>query len=263
MKFIKKSILALLCFTLVFTLGFQKETHAVSNEDYKIITNDNDKLVIETEIDGIKGLIKVDKETLDMSVQTNEKSEDVGQLGKEYKLEVENVTTEEVEATVTDIETEEKFTVSSSKVADPSRAAAAFAIPIGVAITQQLLRALAASGLVIAIGGSTYIAYKEFAKRSKSKTHYVAIRRTGGLFIGNGMDTTRAITHLQGGGDTWSTSQSNAQSLAKMASMIGKAVGPEIDANGSGKHYHYHPVSYLKQGKSVRMNCHAFYGGPR
>ncbi|MEC0037814.1 PBSX family phage terminase large subunit [Bacillus cereus] len=142
-------------------------------------------------------------------------------------------------------------------IVDPS---AAFAIPIGVAITQQLLRALAASGLVIAIGGSTYIAYKEFAKRSKSKTHYVAIRRTGGLFIGNGMDTTRAITHLQGGGIR---GLHLAQSLAKMASMIGKAVGPEIDVNGSGKHYHYHPVSYLKQGKSVRMNCHTFYGGPR
>lgn len=247
----------------MFTLGFQKETHAISNEDYKIVTNDNDKLVIETELDGIKGSITVDKESLDMFVQTNEESENVRQFGKEYRLEVENVTTEEIEATVTDIEKKKEFTIGSSKIADPSRAAAAFVIPIGVAITQQLLRALAASGLVIAIGGSTYIAYKEFAKRSKSKTHYVAIRRTGGLFIGNGMDTTRAITHLQGGGDTWSTSKSNAQDLAKAASWIRKAVGAEIDAYGSGKHYHYHPVSLVRQGKSVRMDCHAFFGDPR
>ena len=89
----------------MFTLGFQKETHAISNEDYKIVTNDNDKLVIETELDGIKGSITVDKESLDMFVQTNEESENVRQFGKEYRLEVENVTTEEIEATVTDIET--------------------------------------------------------------------------------------------------------------------------------------------------------------
>lgn len=88
----------------MFTLGFQKETHAISNEDYKIVTNDNDKLVIETELDGIKGSITVDKESLDMFVQTNEESENVRQFGKEYRLEVENVTTEEIEATVTDIE---------------------------------------------------------------------------------------------------------------------------------------------------------------
>ncbi|TDL89552.1 hypothetical protein E2R55_09260 [Vibrio vulnificus] len=68
---------------------------------------------------------------------------------------------------------------------------------------------------------------------------------------------------MKSGADTWSTSKSNAQSVAKAASPISKVLGPEIDKSGKGKVYHYHPISGIKQGVSVRMGSHAFYGTPR
>ena len=91
----------------------------------------------------------------------------------------------------------------------------------------------------------------------------MAIRRSDGLYIGNGVSRSKAVSYLKSGKDTWSTSKTNAQSITKSASPIGKAVGAEIDKNGKGKHYHYHPVNRVKQGKSVRMSSHAFYGVPR
>ncbi|MDQ0163271.1 hypothetical protein [Aeribacillus alveayuensis] len=100
-------------------------------------------------------------------------------------------------------------------------------------------------------------------KRNKTYSYYMAIRESNGLFIGNGLSRSAAISRLKIGGDTWSTSKSNAQSIAKAASPIGKVVGAEIDKYGKGKHYHYHPVSRYSQGKSIRMAAHAFYGSPR
>lgn len=75
--------------------------------------------------------------------------------------------------------------------------------------------------------------------------------------------------------DTWSTTQSNAQTIANGASPLGKAIGPEIDMkNGtpkSGYFYHYHVANEILLGQYTRMNgydtynkngVHVFYGAP-
>lgn len=91
----------------------------------------------------------------------------------------------------------------------------------------------------------------------------MASRQKSGLFIGNGLSKKNAVKRLKKQLDTWSTSKRNAQTIAKQASPISKIVGAEIDKNGKGKHYHYHPAKSKKQGKYIRMKSHAFYGAPR
>ncbi len=96
-----------------------------------------------------------------------------------------------------------------------------------------------------------------------------------GIFIGDGITQAKAVTRLKTGYDPWSTSKTNAQTIAKEASPIGKAIGPEIDMkNGtpkSGYFYHYHVAQEKLLSEYIRLcgkddnnknGVHAFYGAP-
>ncbi|MEK4198117.1 SAR2788 family putative toxin [Cytobacillus sp. FSL K6-0265] len=197
-----------------------------------------------------------DEDSRLISIETDS---DGNTVEKEYQVVIEEADEEKIIATFIDLSTGEEYTYNSTELS----ASFAPAIPIGIGIGKALLDSLFAAGLAVVIAGVTYVSYSEFSKKKKTKSHYMATRKSSGLFIGNGMSRTKAVSHLKSGKDTWSTSKSNAQSIAKSASPKGKAVGAEIDKNGKGKHYHYHPVKSVKQGKSVRMASHAFYGAPR
>lgn len=261
MKFIKKSITVFLSFVLLFSFVLHNESKAESlnNKDYQIIANNEEKLVITAEKGGVKGLMTLNKENMEVILETDEISQETGKRGKEYKVNIENATAERVEATFTDTETNESYEVNSDEIT----ASFVWFVPIGIAIGEALLAHLISIGLAVTISGVTYIAYSEFKKRKRTYSHYMAIRKDKGLFIGNGLKRSAAVSRLKKGGDTWSTSKNNAKSIAKDASPIKKIVGPEIDKKGKGKHYHYHPISGYKHGKGVRMKAHAFYGAAR
>ncbi|MEC3608533.1 SAR2788 family putative toxin [Bacillus glycinifermentans] len=261
MKFIKKSIAIFLSFILIFTFILHNESKAkgLNNKDYQIITNNERELVITAKKGGVKGIMTLDKENMEISLETDEISQDTGKKGKEYKVNIENATDEKIEATFIDTETNEKYEINSDEIT----ASFVWFIPIGIAIGEALLAHLISIGLAVTISGVTYIAYSEFKKRKRTYSHYMAVRKSKGLFIGNGLKRSAAVARLKRGDDTWSTSKNNAKSIAKAASPIKKIVGPEIDKKGKGKHYHYHPISRYKHGKGVRMKAHAFYGAAR
>lgn len=261
MKCFRKSIAVILSLVLTFTFILHNESkaEALNNKDYQIVTNDEEKLVITAEKGGVKGLMTLDKENMKLSLITDEISQKTGEKGKEYKVNIENATNEKIEATFTDTETNKKYEINSDEVT----ASFVWFIPIGIVIGEALLAHLISIGLAVTISGVTYVAYSEFKKRKRTYSHYMAVRKSKGLFIGNGLKRPAAIARLKRGDDTWSTSKNNAKSIAKAASPIKKIVGPEIDKKGKGKHYHYHSISRYKHGKGVRMKAHAFYGAAR
>ncbi|MFY0801920.1 SAR2788 family putative toxin [Peribacillus frigoritolerans] len=212
------------------------------------------------DIENAQVALSVNHETNDIILKSIEKDVVGNEVEKEYKVDVETATEEEIVATFTDVATGQEFKVDSNEL---QASFVWFLVPVGVVIGEVLLAHLISAGLAIVISGVAYLAVAEFLKRPKTKSHYTAVRKSSGLFIGNGITHAKAASRLKSGADTWSTSKSNAQSVAKAASPISKALGPEIDKSGKGKLYHYHPISGYKQGVSVRMGSHAFYGSPR
>lgn len=240
-----------------FDLSEEEIGEDFSNEDVNVepftVTNANVTLSINIETNEIKVISK------ELDADGNEQI-------NEYSIDTENaVAGETLEATFTDLETGEKYDVNSEEL---KASFVWFAIPIGVVIGEALLAHLISIGLAATISGVTYIAISEFLKKDRSKkyNHYMVHldNKKKFLGVGNGISATKAASRLKSGLSTWSTSKSNAQSVAKKGSPIGKALGPEIDKNKSGKLYHYHPIKGYKNGKSVRIEgAHAFYGSPQ
>lgn len=160
-----------------------------------------------------------DKNNKLVSIETDS---DGNEIEKEYTVVIEEASEKKILATFIDLSNGDKYTYDSTELT----ASFAPAIPIGIGISKALLDALFATGLVIVLAGVTYISFSEFSKKEKFKNHYMATRRSNGLYIGDGMSRSKAVSHLKAGKDTWSTSKTNAQSIAKSASPIKKAVGP-------------------------------------
>lgn len=241
--------------TVETELSLSESEYLQKSNDLQLNQSNQEQVIEEVEVNLDLNLDENEDHRL-VSLETDTNGNTVE---KEYEVIIEEANDEKVKATFIDVSTGEKYNYDSTVLS----ASFAPAIPIGIGIGKALLDALFATGLAIVIAGVTYVSYNEFSKKKKTKNHYMAVRKSDGLFIGNGMSRSKAVSHLKKGNDTWSTSKSNAQSIAKSASPIGKAVGAEIDKYGKGKHYHYHPVQSVKQGKSVRMSSHAFYGAPR
>ncbi|WP_394514284.1 SAR2788 family putative toxin [Priestia aryabhattai] len=206
--------------------------------------------------------LTLNHETNEITVSSIEKDEDGNEQVKEYNVSINNASEDGIDAKFIDTDSGESYKVDTNEL---QASFIWFAIPIGVAIGEALLSHLISIGLATVISGVTYLAISEFMKRPKSYNHYMAyIDKKGKFWVGNGISKAKAISRLKSKQNTWSTSKSNAQTVAKGASPISKAVGPEIDKYGSGKLYHYHPVTGYKNGKSIRLeSAHAFYGSPR
>lgn len=127
---------------------------------------------------------------------------------------------------------------------------------LGIPLAISLLQALVGASAVVVVAGITYVAVAEAVaaiKRSGSSyQHFRALRRAGNLAIGNGLSFTNAITHLRGGGDTWSRTEGGAYAVARGVKNA-RPEGAEKDDKGSGKHCHYHPANRTPA-------SHAFFG---
>lgn len=204
-------------------------------------------------------------ETNEVIVESSEIDQEGNLITNEYNVAIDNASKDQgIDAVFTDKETGEVYQVDSEELQ------ASFiwliAIPIGVVIGEVLLSHLIAAGLAMVLSGVTYLAISEFLKRPKTYNHYMAhIDKNKKFWVGNGISKMSAVIRLGAGNSTWSTSSTNAATVAKEASPIGKAIGPEIDGgNRLGKLYHYHPVTGYKQGVSIRLEgAHAFFGSPQ
>lgn len=260
-------------FSVIFTNFNSSRANAETNErNVEILVNNPQKIKLKMENEGVIGFLEFDKETKEVTYKTNEKNKE-GKNEKEYLVEVDEATSEGVIAEFTDTDDNTTYEYNSVEAS----ASWAFLIPVGVAIGGALIEHLIALGLAIVIGGVAYIAYEEFINRKKDYSHYSVHLDTKNntIFFGDGISATKAINRLKSGYDTWSTSKTNAQTIAKGASPLSKAIGPEIDMrNGTpkaGYFYHYHVANEWLLGEYTRLGgkdtyningVHAFYGGP-
>lgn len=254
--------------TIETDVSFDEEVFDLSEQELQAI----DEAAVSQEDSNAEPIAVTDANvSLIFNYETNEtiiKSTETDQEGKEitneFNVVIDNATEESgIQAEFIDTDTGDVYKVDSEGV---EASIVWFAIPIGVAIGEALIAHLISIGLAMVLSGVTYLAISEFLKRPKNYTHYMAyIDRAGKFWVGNGLSRSKAVSRLKSGNSTWSTSSSNASSIAKEASPLGKAVGAEIDGgNRSGKLYHYHPVIGYKSGKSVRLEgAHAFFGSPQ
>lgn len=165
----------------------------------------------------------------------------------------------ELDETSVVVEFQDPGTGETVRYEDGTGELAAIPLVIGIPIGISLLKALFAATAVVVVAGVTYVvateAIKAIQSRGSSYQHFAALRRSSGLFIGNGMSLNSAIQRGRVGSDTWSRSSSGARAVAYGVNNR-TPVGPEIDASGSNKHWHYHP-------SNRRPAMHAFYGSPR
>ena len=182
---LRKGFALVLSFILIFSISFPSISKAEStkNEEFTILVNNDKKIQIKAERDGVKAILKFDKETYELSLSTNEKSKKTGKNNTEYKIDVETATSEQIEATFTDVESGEEYVVNT----DELQASFAFLLPIGVVIGEALLAHLVAAGLAFTIAGISYVAATEVIKelQKKKDNHYAAKLKNDVLYIGN------------------------------------------------------------------------------
>lgn len=147
------------------------------------------------------------------------------------------------------------------------------AIPLLGKLFWWAFRKLIRSGVVVIVAGSAltlaHVALKNIYANRQSSNHYAAylienlkIRKTN-LFLGNSLNTRRAMDRLRRGENVWSKTKKLAHDIAKSASPVNRAVGPEIDSNlYGGKFYHFHMLYRKANGKFDRKKGHSFYGYP-
>lgn len=189
---------------------------------------------------------------------------------QEYELEVNNLSTENFNATLTDLSTSEQAEISNTNEEIKKSAfwVPALGIFVGVSMLEMLaisvgvttLIYLASQGLINLVSGVLWVAGKVANDNAKNKkyVHYEASRANNskGIWVGPGKTKSKAIARIKAGKDCWSTDYINVCLLATGASPTGRYLYHDPhNPNSSGVRTfaHYHP--YETNG------AHSFYGG--
>lgn len=138
-------------------------------------------------------------------------------------------------------------------------ASAAWAIPVGIYITQHVASQLLLIGFAVIVGGLIGFALTIISVNPRYRKYYDHYRvvRAGkvGLTVLNGMNLNTATNYMKAGGDVWSTSQPLAWKIAYYAGKPkgGRLQQPtKVERHGSGNFWHYHTWN--------RAGGHSFYG---
>jgi hypothetical protein len=188
---------------------------------------------------------------------------------QEYALEVDNLSTEEFNATLTDLSTKEQAEINSTNEEIETSAfwVPALGIFVGLSMLEMLaisvgaatLIYLASQGLINLVSGALWVAGKVANDNAKNKkyVHYEASRANNskGIWVGPGKTKAKAIARIKSGKDCWSVDSTNARLLATGSSPTGRYIyhDPHKANSGVRTFAHYHP--YETNGS------HSFYGG--
>jgi hypothetical protein len=175
-------------------------------------------------------------------------------LDATFSILVEELNGQEIAFAITDVNTGKVQHYSS----DEGVQSVLPAIVVGLALGVKALAALQAASRLIVVARITYVlvseAMKVIQQSGSDRQHFLALRRPGGLFIGNGISFNAAVDTARAGSDVWSRSESGAEAVCRSARHK-QPIGPEIDRRGSGLVWHFHPAP--------RKGAHCFYGPPR
>lgn len=145
------------------------------------------------------------------------------------------------------------------------------AIPLIVIVGEAMMGVLINLAVTIKVSGILYTMAVEIVEtlRKKEYKHYRAMLRIEDgkfakrrvLYIGDAFeDLVEAHLYFTGGGDVWSTTRENAESVARFG---GARVVEEIDRynqfeiqNGNEYYWHFHRIT----GLNTRVGGHSFYG---
>src|SRR5687767_5963163 len=105
-------------------------------------------------------------------MKTNEKSKKTDKEERNYKVVIDDVVDEAIDATFTDIETNEVYKIEKDKL----HASFAFLVPIGVVIGEWLLSQLLAMALAITIGSISYTLVTEVAATKGTSTNSILFK---------------------------------------------------------------------------------------
>lgn len=184
--------------------------------------------------------------------QATVESADPGVGSQEFIFHVHELTDSSLSVTVTDPRTGE-----TEHVATSTGSGAAIPLILGIPLLVSALEALLAASAVVIVAGVTYVAVtnaiQALNRDGSSYQHFIAMRLANRpLMIGGGISFGTAVKIVSGGGDIWSRSQGGAKTVCQSAGGGRPPVGPEKDASGSFKVWHYHTVA--------RNGAHCFYG---
>lgn len=173
---------------------------------------------------------------------------------KDYKIQIDTLTNEEIIATFTDVETNETYNLNTNEV----QAAFTFLAPLVLVIGENLLAHLIAAGLALTIASVIFVPYAEVSDKNRNDKydHYAAYLDTSkGVFIGNPISLEVATERLRGTNVKENNVWSKTSALAKKVALeAGGGRTPVIDtAHGSYPKFlpHYHTWN--------RSGGHSFY----
>lgn len=201
----------------------------------------------------IVGVMTVDKKEAEMTLVTNEKSEDGSSNETVYEVLIHSINDDgEMNATFTNLETNESFLVEQDKLQ------ASFVIPIGVIIGEALL------GYLLSIGAALVVAYetisvitevRDILKKDQRYHHYTARILGGNLYVGNAIDLSEAAARIVNPiftvntKNVWSTSAPLADAVARLAGGGNTPKGPEVTCDQlPGNFYYAHYHTYNRDG---------------
>lgn len=195
----------------------------------------------------IVGVMTVDKKEAEMTLVTNEKSEDGSSNETVYEVLIHSINDDgEMNATFTNLETNESFLIEQDKLQ------ASFVIPIGVIIGEALL------GYLLGIGAALVVAYetisvinevRDILKKDQRYHHYTARILGGNLYVGNAIDLSAAAARImnpiftENTKNVWSTNSALAEAVARVAGEGKTPKGPEVTCGqlpGNFYYAHYH-----------------------
>ena len=165
----------------------------------------------------------------------------------EYEVQVDELSYENIEATVVNTTTNEVAEITEEL--DVVQSQAVLALPVvAVGVIGALLKALLLLTASLVISGVTYYVVtsviSRLRKNQPSVKHYKAVIRNGNVYIGQALTSDAAATaHLKvsTGNNVFSYSAMNAKNICATVSPVKLATANPEKHGDSGYYWHYHP----------------------
>ena len=263
MKKFNKIISLIICFTFITVFTMPKVSGAENNKEvvyvdgisFEYFVDDSGELNIRSLEDNGKTYLKLNSEG-EAEVQLLE-----DESYEEYKLDIEELTEEEVYVEVNDDEGERVDIYDDiDDILVDEYEGQALAVGTGISMATLLTVTLMVTSAVV-VGGVTYYAISTVIEKVKSNNNnknsyykaYIQNYVTFIAFYSGKISKNQAASRIKSGNNVYSYSKSMAKSAVNSAGL--GIVGPEIHLRkGKFAFYHYHTAN--------RNGAHSLYGMP-
>lgn len=276
MKSFKSSLSVIISFCLLFvfiTGNVGASDIETDTNNYKIIENNDSKTIVYSEKDGIEAYVTYDKLNEEFTAKTIEKPQNILKFSfspsveKEYSIDVNTATNEEVKAVFTDTTTDEQFLLNttSNDISVIHAQAPVILIPVVEWLGSLVVAALAASAKVM-LDDILYVSASEASVstdlKNKKDRYFLAYvdYSTNLVFVGPDVNYGGAKGHLQSSdkNNIFTYERKRAKTLAtNVTNQTPHEHTREWETKGEGYFKHFHPGSLI-HAKGYKPN-HIWY----